>query len=62
MRGCNESIRLAQEDGHIIGMAQILATHPYADVYFALSLSSLFEGKHWMILAGIHVVGDEIWL
>ena len=62
MRGCNEFVRLAREDGYIIGMAQILAAHPYADVYFALSLSSLFEGKHWMILAGIHVVGDEIWL
>jgi hypothetical protein len=62
MRGCNEFIRSIREDGHIIGMAQILAPHPDVEVYFAFSLSGLFEGKHWMILAGIHVVGEEIWL
>jgi len=61
MRGC-ESIRSIRQDGRIIGLAQILATYPHAEVYFAFSLSSLFKDKHWMILAGIHVVGDEIWL
>lgn len=49
-------------DGHIVGIGKILVTYTNAKVYFVFNLSGLSEGKYWMILAGIHVVGDEIWL
>lgn len=36
---------------------------PGARIYLALSLSALYEEKYWLIVAGVHVVGeDQIWL
>ena len=49
-------------EGRTVGLSEVLATYPEAEVCSAFSLSGLFKDKHWMIIAGIHVVGDEIWL
>lgn len=36
---------------------------PGARIWLALSLTALFEGKYWLVVAGVHVVGeDKIWL
>ncbi len=48
--------------GLYLDYEDILRMDPYAKVFFVLSLSGLLHGKHWLILAGIHIVGEEIWL
>lgn len=48
--------------GLYLDYEDILRMDPNAEVFFALSLSGLLHGKHWLILAGIHIVGEEIWL
>ena len=36
---------------------------PTAVAYLVISLSALYRGKHWLIAAGMHIVGkDRIWL
>jgi len=62
MLGCGEFIATLRGDGRIVEKGDILATYADPEVYFAFSLSGLFKDTHCMILAGIHVVGDEIWL
>jgi len=52
---------MIRREERTVGLSDVRATYPEAEVYRAFSLSSFFKDTHWMILAGIHVVGDEIW-
>ena len=61
VRGWLDFVRPLRK-GLYLDYEDILRMDPYAEVFFVLSLSSLLHGKHWLILAGIHIVGEEIWL
>lgn len=49
--------------GEAVTLSSIHRHTSGARVYLAMSLSRLYHGKHWIMAAGVHIVGeDRIWL
>ncbi len=49
--------------GKSISLSMINHHTAGASVFLAISLGRLYDGKHWLMVAGVHIVGDDrIWL
>lgn len=58
--------KFQKEEGIIRTNIELKSIFPNSSVYFVLSLTGLFgestEKKHWLLVAGVHIVGDKVWL